>query len=89
MPLVVSIIYALSLLVSTIDNFVSLWHVRKEKARYYFIGLVPLYIFFLYKAIEHQELFNYKADFYFTMLYGVTVILLMIRHLIIKQLKKE
>lgn len=87
MPFVVSIIFSLSLLVSTIDNFIILWYVRKEKERYYFIGLVPLYIFMLHKANVYQELFNYKADFYFTMLYGVTTTVLMIRYLIIKRLK--
>lgn len=88
MHLMVSIIYALSLLVCTIDNFISLWHVRGEKARYYFIALVPFYIFFIYKVIEYEELFNYKFDYYFTMLYGITVILLMTRYLVIKQFKK-
>ena len=88
MHLIVSIIYALSLLVSTIDDFKSLWHIRDEKTRYYFIGLVPFYIFSLYKAIEYKEFFSYKVDFYFTMLYGVTIIPLMIRHLVIKQFKK-
>jgi hypothetical protein len=89
MPVIVSVIYGISLIVSTIDDFVSLWHVSKEKKRYYFIGLVPLYILILYKTVEYQELFNYKADFYGTMLYGVTIILLMTRYLIIKQFKNK
>ena len=88
MHLMVSIIYALSLLVSTIDDFKILWHIRDKKSRYYFIGLVPFYIFILYKAIEYKELFNYKVDYYFTMLYGVTIILLMIRYMVLKQFKK-
>lgn len=83
MPLIVSIIYTLSLLICIIDNSISLWIVRKEKMRYYFIGLVPVYIFILYKAVEYQEFFNYIADFYFTMFYGVSAVLLMIRYLII------
>jgi len=87
-PLVVSVIYILSLFVSAIDNFISLWDVRKEKVRYYFIGLVPLYVFFLYTAFKHQEFFNYKIDFYFTMLYVIAIILLMARYLIIKLFEK-
>lgn len=87
MPLAISVIYIISLLVSTIDNFTSLWHIKKEKARYYFIGLVPFYIFILYKLFTYQELFNYKVDFYITMLYGLVTTLLMVRYLIVRQLK--